>query len=147
MLLPLLDSVTEHFADVEDPRRTTANLRHEFVDILMIALCAVLGGANHWTTVATFGRAKETWFRTFLRLPNGIPSHDTFSDVFAKIEPEQFERCFIEWVPPLVSDGVKARLFAAIRQSLCAAVTSAHRPCSLLMISGHRSAHHACGAK
>ena len=101
MLLPLLDSVTEHFADVEDPRRTTANLRHEFVDILMIALCAVLGGANHWTTVATFGRAKETWFRTFLRLPNGIPSHDTFSDVFAKIEPEQFERCFIEWVASL----------------------------------------------
>ena len=94
----LLDSVTQHFAELDDPRRETANQRHEFIDILMIALCAVIGGANHWTTVVTFGRSKEAWFRTFLRLPNGIPSHDTFSDVFAKIEPEQFETCFIEWV-------------------------------------------------
>ena len=94
----LLDSVTQHFAELDDPRRQTANQRHEFIDILMIALCAVIGGANHWTTVATFGCSKEAWFRTFLRLPNGIPSHDTFSDVFAKIEAEQFETCFIEWV-------------------------------------------------
>jgi len=94
----LLDSVTDHFATLDDPRRETANRRHEFIDILLVALCAVIGGANHWTTVATFGHAKEAWFRTFLRLPNGIPSHDTFSDVFARIDPERFEACFVEWV-------------------------------------------------
>ena len=99
----LLDSVTDHFADLDDPRRETANRRHEFGDILMIALCAVIGGANHWTRVERFGRAKEGWFRTFLSLPNGIPSHDTFSDVFAKLDPEQFETCFIEWVSAMAS--------------------------------------------
>ena len=97
----LLDSVLEHFAALDDPRRETANQCHEFIDILVIALCAVIGGANHWTTVATFGRAKEAWFRTFLRLPNGIPSHDTFTDVFAKLDPEQFESSFIAWVSSL----------------------------------------------
>ena len=101
MTTALLDSVTDHFATLDDPRRETANQNHEFIDILVIALCAVISGANHWTTVATFGRAKEAWFRTFLRLPNGIPSHDTFTDVFAKIDPEQFETCFIAWVSSL----------------------------------------------
>ena len=99
----LLNSVTDHFADLDDPRRETGNRRHEFGDILMIALCAVIGGANHWTRVERFGRAKEGWFRTFLSLPNGIPSHDTFSDVFAKLDPEQFETCFVEWVSAMAS--------------------------------------------
>lgn len=98
----LLDSISEHFAGLDDPRRDNANRRHEFLDILTIALCAVIGGANHWTTVVTFAEAKEAWFRRFLRLPNGIPSHDTFSDVFAKIEPERFERCFVAWVEALL---------------------------------------------
>ncbi len=69
----------------------------------MIALCAAICGANHWTSVATFGRAKESWFRKFLSLPNGIPSHDTFTDVFAKLDPESFEKCFISWVSSLAS--------------------------------------------
>ena len=116
----LLDSVTDHFADLDDPRRQTANRRHEFGDILMIALCAVIGGANHWTLVARFGRAKEAWFRTFLSLPNGIPSHDTFSDVFAKLDPEQFETCFIEWVSamaPSLPEEVVAVDGKAMRRS------------------------------
>ena len=91
----LLECVTEHFAELDDPRRRTADRRREFVDILTIALCAVIGGANHWTTVVTFAEAEEAWFRRFLRLPGGIPSHDTFSDVFAKIDPDTFERCFV----------------------------------------------------
>ena len=99
----LLESVTDHFAELDDPRRETANRRHEFIDILTIALCAVIGGANHWTTVVTFAQAKEAWFRRFLRLPNGIPSHDTFSDVFAGIEPERFEACFVAWVEALLA--------------------------------------------
>ena len=94
----LLDSINDHFSALDDPRRETKNQCHEFVDILVIALCAVISGANHWTSVVTFGQAKEAWFRTFLRLPKGIPSHDTFTDVFAKLDPEQFEQCFIAWV-------------------------------------------------
>ena len=116
----LLDSVTDHFADLDDPRRETANRRHEFTDILLIAMCAVIGGANHWTSVATFGRAKESWFRSFLSLPNGIPSHDTFTDVFAHIDPRQFETCFVEWVASIASgvlDGVVAVDGKTVRRS------------------------------
>jgi len=99
----LLDSVNEHFHLLDDPRRQTKNQCHEFGDILMIALCGVICGANHWTSVATFGRAKEAWFRSFLSLPNGIPSHDTFTDVFAKLDVEQFETGFISWASSLAA--------------------------------------------
>lgn len=94
----LLESINDHFSELDDPRRATKNQCHEFTDILAIALCGAICGANHWTSVATFGRAKEAWFRTFLTLPNGIPSHDTFTDVFAKLDPVQFETGFISWV-------------------------------------------------
>jgi len=99
----LLDSINEPFSCLDDPRRETKNQCHEFSDILVIALCGVICGANHWTSVATFGRAKEAWFRTFLRLPHGIPSHDTFTDVFAKLDPAQFEEGFIAWVASLTT--------------------------------------------
>ena len=99
----LLDTVQEHFSALADPRRETKNQYHEFTDILVIALCGAICGANHWTSVATFGRAKESWLRGFLSLPNGIPSHDTFTDVFAKLDPESFEKCFVSWVSSLTS--------------------------------------------
>lgn len=96
-----MDSLKRHFELLEDPRRETKNQCHEFGDILVIALCGVICGANTWTGIATFGRAKEAWLRTFLVLENGIPSHDTFTDVFAKLDAERFESCFIAWVGSL----------------------------------------------
>ena len=93
----LSESIEQHFSDLMDPRRETKNQRHEFVDIVVIGLCGAIGGANDWTSVATFGQAKAAWFKTFLQLPNGIPSHDTFTDVVAKLDPEQFEKGFISW--------------------------------------------------
>jgi predicted transposase YbfD/YdcC len=91
-------SLETHFDTLPDPRRRTKNMRHEFLDILVIAICGVLCGANDWVAVATFGTAKEAWFRTFLALPNGIPSHDTFTNVFRKLDPERFQTCFVAWV-------------------------------------------------
>jgi predicted transposase YbfD/YdcC len=67
-------------------------------DIIIIAICAVICGADDWVEVAEFGRSKEQWFRTFLRLPNGIPSHDTFGRVFGLIDPNEFQQSFVSWI-------------------------------------------------
>lgn len=88
------------FEQMPDPRRN--NSRHKLIDILTIALFAVLCGADGWEAVAEYGRAKLKWLKTFLELPYGIPSHDTFGDVFAKLQPEAFERCFRQWMKKTV---------------------------------------------
>lgn len=90
-------SFIEYFSVIEDPRLDRKRL-HNLQDILVITLCAVICGADTWEHVSNFGRAKFDWFKTFLELPNGIPSHDTLSRVFSLINPLQFEKCFIEWM-------------------------------------------------
>lgn len=89
--------IIEHFSSLTDPR-IFLKTRHKLIDIIVITLCAVLAGADEWTEIAEFGRIKEQWFRTFLELPYGIPSHDTFGRVFSMIRPEEFEKCFLDWV-------------------------------------------------
>ena len=79
--------LTAVFADLPDPRRETQNKLHLLSDILVVATCAVIGGAESWDGIAVFGRAKESFFRRFLPLENGIPSPDTFERVFAKLDP------------------------------------------------------------
>jgi hypothetical protein len=96
-------SFWEHFSILPDPR-VERTRRHNLQDILTIAICAVIGGADSWVDITTFGRSKEKWFRTFLDLPNGIPSHDTFGRVFAAMDPEAFERCFQAWVSDLAGN-------------------------------------------
>ncbi len=68
----------------------------------MIALCAVISGAEGWEDIAEYGRAKREWLSGFLSLPNGIPSEDTFGRVFARLDPEQFQDCFLTWVKTIV---------------------------------------------
>ena len=89
-------TLAEHFSELEDPRRY--NKRHRLHDIIVIAICAAICGADDWITVEDFGHAKRSWFEEFLELPHGIPSHDTFGDVFRVLDPEQFRRSFIQWV-------------------------------------------------
>jgi predicted transposase YbfD/YdcC len=88
------------FEQMPEPRRH--NHRHKLIDILTIALFAVICGADGWVAVAAYGRAKHPWLKTFLELPNGIPSHDTFGEVFSRLDPAAFERCFQEWMASLV---------------------------------------------
>jgi H+/Cl- antiporter ClcA len=77
-------AIEEHFSSLPDPRRTTANQRHKFIDVLVIAICGAICGADGWTAIEQFGKAKEDWLRSFLELPSVLPSHDTFTDIFAK---------------------------------------------------------------
>ena len=110
--------ITAVLADLPDPRRETLNKRHLLVDLLTLAVCAVLGGAETWDAIAAYGRSKEAFFRRFLELPNGIPSPDTFSRVFARLDPAAFAERFGRWMAsacdatglvPIAVDGKSCR--------------------------------------
>jgi len=85
-------------AVVPDPRRQCKNLRHPLVDVLVVGFCGVLCGCDDFVELETFGRKKEDFFRRFLQLPEGIPSHDTFRRVFQAVCPEALQRCLIQWL-------------------------------------------------
>jgi predicted transposase YbfD/YdcC len=93
------------FNDLPDPR--AANALHRLGDILIIAVCAVICGADSWVDVETFGNAKLPWLSTFLQLPRGIPSHDTFGRIFAALDPDAFECCFQKWMSTLRGSGTR----------------------------------------
>jgi hypothetical protein len=90
-------SLIEHFSTITDPRIDRTK-RHKLIDILVIAICAIICGAESWEDFEVFGFAKEDWFRRFLELPAGIPSHDTFRRVFARLNPTEFQHHFLDWV-------------------------------------------------
>ena len=93
-------AVSRYFRRLRDPRRRHLR-RHLLIDIIVIALCAVICGADDWQAIATFGNRRRCWLQTFLALPNGIPSHDTFERVFDRIAPDAFLACFQQWVEAL----------------------------------------------
>jgi predicted transposase YbfD/YdcC len=126
--------ITAVFDDLPDPRLDTPNKLHRLTDILTIATCAVIGGAESWEAVAEYGRTKEPFFRRFLPLPNGIPSHDTFARVFARLDPAAFAGRFGRWMAaaceatglvPIAVDGKSARRSKRNTATGCLRVVSA----------------------
>src|SRR5215217_6748207 len=93
----MIQGLAACFTGLEDPRETS-RCDHRLIDILVIAVCAVIACAESWEDIALYGRSKQAWLKTFLALPNGIPSHDTFRRVFMLIDPDAFEECFSRWV-------------------------------------------------
>jgi predicted transposase YbfD/YdcC len=91
-----VEKLVEHFSALEDPR-CAGKVDHRLIDILVIAVCAVIACAESWDDIALYGRNKVGWLRSFLTLANGIPSHDTFRRVFMLIDPDAFEACFSAW--------------------------------------------------
>jgi predicted transposase YbfD/YdcC len=89
-------SIVEHFRTLEDPRIERTK-KHLLLDILVIALCTLLTGGEGFQDMALFGKSKQAWLQTFLALPRGIPSHDTFGRVFARLNPQRFQQCFLSW--------------------------------------------------
>ena len=115
-----IQRLTRRFAALDDPRVERTKL-HDLLDMITIAICAVICGADDWVQIEQFGNEKREFFDTFLSLPNGIPSHDTFGRVFARINPEQFQACFLEWVQELVcaSGGLLKGVIAIDGKTLC----------------------------
>jgi predicted transposase YbfD/YdcC len=91
-----VEKLVEHFSTLEDPR-CAGKVDHRLIDILVIAVCAVIACAESWDDIALYGRNKLSWLQSFLTLANGIPSHDTFRRVFMLIDPDAFEACFTAW--------------------------------------------------
>lgn len=103
-----LEALEEYFSQVTDPR-VERTKEHKLIDMIAIAICGVICGAEGWTDIENFGNSKFAWLKTFLELPNGIPSHDTFGRVFSQIDAGEFQRAFFEWVSA-VNDIIKGQI-------------------------------------
>ena len=109
----------ESLEEIEDPR-IERRKQHLLIDILVIAICAMICHADGWEDIEEFGLAKQEWFETFLELPNGIPSHDTFRRVFILLDSDELKASFVSWVSAVVSSS-KGRL-SILTASSCAEV-------------------------
>jgi predicted transposase YbfD/YdcC len=113
-----LQHLVERFHDVPDYRCGNANQIHRLVDVIVTAICAVLGGANSWLSVARFAVTHETWFRTFLELPGGIPSHDTYRQIFLHLAPPELNQRFATWMKN-ISQYLQFKQIAFDGKTLC----------------------------
>lgn len=109
-------SISEHLSNLDDPRGGQGK-RHKLIDIITITICGVICGADSWVDIELFGNSKQDWLSKFLELPHGIPSHDTFGKVFAIVDAEKFQGCFMDWVRA-VSEITKGQLIAIDGKSL-----------------------------
>jgi predicted transposase YbfD/YdcC len=103
-------SILRCFSSLKDPR-VQGRTHHLLLDIVAIALCAVIAGADNWQRVESFGKKRLDWLRAFLALPSGVPSHDTFERVFRRLDPCAFQRCLLGWLRQL-ADRLGAKQFA-----------------------------------
>lgn len=136
MATPL--AIRHHFRKVKDPR-INRHKQHQLLDIIVIALCAVLCGAKDWQQVETFGKQRLEWFRRYLKLVNGIPSHDTFERVFDRIDPRAFHQGFQQWVSVL-ADKVDIKHIAIDGKTLRGSGSSKLGP--LHLVSAWATEHH-----
>ncbi len=111
-------SLVAAFAPLEYPR-CPINRRHLLNEVVVIAIAAVLGGADDWVDVEEFAEAKDDWFRQFLTLPHGIPSHDTFGRVFGVLDPHAFEACFRSWVAAICELAPDPNRFSGVWSWVC----------------------------
>jgi hypothetical protein len=132
--------ISEHFEKVSDPRIENAT-RHKLIDIIVIAVCAVICGADGWSDVALYGRTKRKWLQEFLELPHGIPSHDTFGRIFAKLDPEEFEKSFLEWVQA-VQEMTEGQVIAIDGKQLRGSHDRREGKSALYMVSAWATANH-----
>ena len=132
-------SIVEHFRTLEDPRIERTK-KHLLLDILVIALCTLLTGGEGFQDMELFGKSKRAWLQTFLALPHGIPSHDTFGRVFARLNPQRFQACFVAWtraVAQLTRGTLVSRDGKTVKASLDRATAASPLPMLSAWCSDH----------
>jgi len=134
------------FRDIPDPRMV-GKISHKLHDILVITVCAVICGLEHWTQIADYGQAHEAWFRTFLDLPNGIPSHDTFGKVLAALDPEAFEQRIQQWIHALFGSATEGKHIAVDGKTLRRSFDHASDKAAIHMINAYVHENHAVFAQ
>lgn len=135
----LQSSIFQHFSSLPDPRveRTRA---HPLLTILAITTLAVIAGADGWVAIETFGKAKQDWLSQFLDLSNGVPSHDTFSRVLSRLDPVQFQRCFLDWIHAIASK-LNAKLISIDGKTLKGSYDRENKIDSLQLVTAWASEH------
>jgi predicted transposase YbfD/YdcC len=133
-------SLAHHFADLTDPRVERTRL-HELLDIVAIAICAVVAGADSWEHIEQFAKAKRPWLETFLALPNGIPSHDTIARVFARLDPDEFQHAFVGWIGRL-QEATDRRVIAIDGKTLRRSFDRAKGKSALHLVHAWATANH-----
>jgi predicted transposase YbfD/YdcC len=133
-------SLAHHFADLTDPRIDRSRL-HELLDIVAIAICAVVAGADSWDDIEDFGNAKIDWLGTFLELPNGIPSHDTFRRLFERLDPAEFQKGFLGWIEAL-HEATERQVIAIDGKSLRRSFDRAKGKSALHLVHAWATANH-----
>jgi predicted transposase YbfD/YdcC len=131
--------LSDHFSELTDPRRR--EVTYPLINIVVIAVCAVICGADDFVSIAHFGRTKKDWFAKFLDLTNGIPSHDRFNAIFAAIKPAEFEKCLLNWITTLheVTDG---QIIAIDGKTLRGSFDAASSKAAIHMVSAWATANH-----
>jgi predicted transposase YbfD/YdcC len=133
-------SLLHHFADLDDPRSDHTKL-HGLLDIIALTLCAVVSGADSWTDVEEYGHSKQAWLETFLDLPNGIPSHDTLGRLFATVNPDCFQQCFMSWMHAVVG-AARGKLIAIDGKTLRRSFDTARGKSAIHLVSAWASENH-----
>jgi predicted transposase YbfD/YdcC len=127
---PRLGSIRKHFRPLKDPR-VVGRITHRLLDLVVLAICGVIANCDDWPDIALFAKKRESWFKRFLALPGGVPSHDTFERVFAALDVAAFERCCVAWLHE-VAQLVGAGQIAIDGKSLCGSAAGALAPLHLV---------------
>jgi predicted transposase YbfD/YdcC len=132
--------IKKHFLGLKDPRRRHRR-RHRLLDIVVLAVCAVTGGADNWEEIAAFGRRHRAWFQRYLSLPGGIPSPDTFIRLFARLDPQVFQRCLRDWLLAF-GDVLGCQHIAIDGKTLCGSGRKTQGLGPLHLVSAWAGVHH-----
>lgn len=133
MLAKPTPSIIHHFSNIKDPR-VNRQKKHRLQDIFFISICATICGADNWVAIEQFGLAKEAWFTELLGLEHGIPSHDTFGEVYGAIDTEQFSVCFSRWVADL-ANITEGEVIAIDGKCLRRSIDKASKKAAIYMVS------------